>query len=112
MVPWTKPIRFPGARLHSAPPARAYFSRAYPGAAPVGTARGPFPGPTRIPCATPDLHLKYLDATLATYVQRHMKHFKHALETLAKKHLKTIANIRHMQIEPLQHMYEIYATSK
>jgi hypothetical protein len=32
--------------------------------------------------ATPDLLLKHLNATLATYVRRQMKHMKHASETL------------------------------
>jgi hypothetical protein len=34
--------------------------------------------------ATPDLLLKHSDATLATYVCRHMKHLKHYSETLTK----------------------------
>jgi hypothetical protein len=38
-------------------------------------------------CATPDLLLKHLDATLETYNRRQIKHLKHASETL-KKHLK------------------------
>jgi hypothetical protein len=35
-----------------------------------------------------------------------MKHLKHASETLAKKHLKTIANIGNIQIKHLQHTFE------
>jgi hypothetical protein len=52
--------------------------------------------PTCIPCATPDLLLKYPAATVTTYKRKHMKHMKQAFETLTKtpeKHLKTIANI-------------------
>jgi hypothetical protein len=44
-----------------------------------------------ITCTTPDLLLKYLDATLATYKKKRMKHLKDASETLAKtleKHYK------------------------
>jgi hypothetical protein len=44
--------------------------------------------------ATPDLLLKHLDTTLATYVSSQMKHLKHASETLAKtpqNHYKTYA---------------------
>jgi hypothetical protein len=40
----------------------------------------------------PDLLLKHLDATLATYKRRQMKHLRHASETLAiyvyKKQMK------------------------
>jgi hypothetical protein len=40
-----------------------------------------------------DLLLKHLDATLATYKRRQMKHLKHASETLDKKnHQKTLEN--------------------
>jgi hypothetical protein len=52
--------------------------------------------PHASPCATLDLLLKHLDATVATYKRKQMKHLKQASETLAKtseKHLKTIANI-------------------
>jgi hypothetical protein len=42
-----------------------------------------------IPSTTPDLLLKHLDTTLATYKKRHMKHLKYA---------KTIENhCKHMQ---------------
>jgi oligoribonuclease NrnB/cAMP/cGMP phosphodiesterase (DHH superfamily) len=45
-----------------------------------------------------------------------MKHLKHGSQTLAKKHMKTlekaIENIYNIQIKYLQHMCEIYATSK
>jgi hypothetical protein len=34
---------------------------------------------------TPDLLLKHPDVTIARYVQRQMKHLKHASKTLAKK---------------------------
>jgi hypothetical protein len=34
-------------------------------------------------CATSDLLLKHLDATLVTYKRRHMKHLRYASETLA-----------------------------
>jgi hypothetical protein len=47
--------------------------------------------------ATPDLLLKHLDATLATYVSRQMKHSKYSSETLAKtpqNHCKTYATSR------------------
>jgi hypothetical protein len=70
---------------------------------------------TRIPYATPDLLLKHPDAIFATYKRRKMKHLKHVSETLAKireKHLKTIANIRDIQIKYLQHKCETYATSR
>ena len=41
------------------------------------------------------------------YIRRQMKHLKYASETLTKtyeKHLKTIANIRNIQIKHLQHV--------
>jgi hypothetical protein len=62
-----------------------------------------------IPCATSYLLLKHPDATLAIYRRRQIKHLKHAPETLAKiseKHMKTIANIRSIQIKYLQHTFE------
>jgi hypothetical protein len=39
--------------------------------------------------ATPDLLLKYSDATLATYILRLMKHLKHESKTLIKTPKKT-----------------------
>jgi hypothetical protein len=52
---------------------------------------------TRIPCAIPNLLLKYPDTTLAIYKRRQMKHLKHAPETLEKQ-LKTLENhCKHMQ---------------
>jgi hypothetical protein len=59
--------------------------------------------------ATPDLLLKHLDVTLATYVSKQMKHLKYASE-IHEKDLKTIANIRNIQIKHLQHRCETYAT--
>jgi 5-carboxymethyl-2-hydroxymuconate isomerase len=53
--------------------------------------------------------LKYLDATLAIYKSRQMKHLKHTPKTLAKtleKHMKTIANIRSIHLKYLQHTSE------
>jgi hypothetical protein len=59
--------------------------------------------------ATADLLLKHLDVTLATYVSKQIKHLKHASE-IHEKDLKTIANIRNIQIKYLQHRCETYAT--
>jgi hypothetical protein len=62
---------------------------------PLQSSAPPWPLPTRITCATPDLLLKHPDVTVAIYKRRQMKHLKHALETLVKtpeKYLKTIAN--------------------
>jgi hypothetical protein len=59
----------------------------------------PLPLLTRISCATPDLLLKHLNATLITYKKKTDETFKHASKTLAKipeKHLKTIANMRNI----------------
>jgi hypothetical protein len=63
------------------------------------------PFPACILFATPDLLLKHLDATVATYKTRQMKQLKHASKTLAKtpeKYLKTIANICNIQIKRLK----------
>jgi hypothetical protein len=46
--------------------------------------------------AAPDLLLEHLDATIATYVRRQIKHLKHIFKTLAKtleKQYKTYATI-------------------
>jgi cell division protein FtsB len=51
----------------------------------------------RILCAIPDLLLKHLDTTLATYKRRQMKYLKHTSKTL-EKHIKTLENhCKHMQ---------------
>jgi hypothetical protein len=63
------------------------------------------PLPTCIPYGTLDLLLKHLNATVATYKGRQMKHSKQAYETLTKmleKNLKTIANICNIQTKHLQ----------
>jgi len=64
---------------------------------------------------TSDLLLKHPSIIITTYKIRLMKYLKHVSETLAKtckKHLKPIANIRNIQIKHLQHMCEIYTTSR
>jgi hypothetical protein len=62
---------------------------------------------------TPDLLLKYLDATLAIYKRRQIKYLKHMSKTLEKtpeKHLKTIANIYNIQIKHFQYICETFET--
>jgi hypothetical protein len=44
-------------------------------------------------CATPDLFLKHLDATLAIYRRRQIKHLKKHLKTL-ETHSKTYGTSR------------------
>jgi hypothetical protein len=76
-----------------------------------------------IPCATPNLLLKYPDATVPTYKIRQMKHLKQASKTLAKtpenycKHMqhlnKTLTNIhmKHLKIfETYVCNMHVYAT--
>jgi hypothetical protein len=62
--------------------------------------------------ATPDLLLKYLNATLATYVRGQMKHLKDVSEILAKTPENHCKNILNIQIKHLKHMCETYVTSK
>jgi chemotaxis response regulator CheB len=53
------------------------------------------------PIATPDLLLQHLDETLATYVQKQLKHLQHMSETLAEDQKKLenmcVAIAKHMQ---------------